>query len=109
MALAEDSGLGQFCILVVKDADQDNTADFTLVSSGFSISPSLPEFGVIYSDGSPTATIELQSTLDFEQTKSYPLTITVSSLIVIIIWFITTNTVLVGFAISKSSFAKNTC
>ena len=78
MALAEDRGLGPFCTLDVMDADQDTTNDFTLVSGGFSISPSLPEFAVVYSDGATTATLELQSILDFEQTKSYPLIITVS-------------------------------
>ena len=78
MALPEDLGLGPFCTLGVMDKDQDNTTEFTLISSGFSLTPSLSEFAIVYSDGATTATLELQSSLDFEQTKSYPLIITVS-------------------------------
>ena len=61
------------------DADQfaANT-EFSLEDNGFSISPSDTEFVILYTDGATTAELMLNSFLDFESVKSYPLFITVS-------------------------------
>ncbi|KAI6657172.1 Protocadherin gamma-A10 [Oopsacas minuta] len=75
--LPENRPLGVFCTLDVLDLDQNSsTPEFTLESSGFSISPPLTKFAIVYSDGSSTASVQLQSLLDFESEKSYPLVIT---------------------------------
>lgn len=79
-SIMEDLSLGaSICTLDVMDADQvaPNT-EFSLAVSGFSISPSYTEFGILYTDGALTAELLLRSSLDFESVKSYPLFITVS-------------------------------
>ena len=79
-SIMEDLLLGDtICVLNVMDADQvaPNT-EFSLEADGFSISPSVTEFRILYTDGATTANLILESILDFESVKSYPLFITVS-------------------------------
>ena len=82
-SIMEDLLLGDMiCVLNVMDADSDAellpNSEFSLEAGGFSISPSVTEFGILYTDGATTANLILESFLDFESVKSYPLFITVS-------------------------------
>ena len=86
--LSEDAPLGEFCRLSVSDADQDGTPAFALDFSGFSISPSTSEFEILYAvSGGTAASLALASALDFETTKTYSFTITVSYIYVILRYF----------------------
>ncbi|KAI6657178.1 protocadherin Fat 4-like [Oopsacas minuta] len=76
--LPENTPLGEFCSFSVSDADQDGTTEFTLNSTGFTISPSTTLFEIIYGDGASTASLILRFLLDFEAAKTHPLTITLT-------------------------------